>query len=82
MVSRLAAADDMMSSGSFFQRRLAMSDSRYQGAMPDSLFKVLTKKQEREFRKWAHDNYSLTLPEGFSMFHPVIRDEWRKIENE
>lgn len=59
-----------------------ITDSRYDGAMPDSFFKQLNATEEEEFRQWAHDNYSLTLPAGFAMFHPVIRDEWRKIENE
>lgn len=59
----------------------AMTDSRYAGAMPDSFFRILDEKEESEMRQWAHDNYTLTLPEGFAMFHPVVRDEWRIIES-
>lgn len=71
---------DCVAPGFFSRKVKQMEDSRYAGAMPDSMFRTLDAKEEREFRQWAHDHYSLTLPAGFAMFHPVIRDEWRKIE--
>lgn len=49
--------------------------------MPDSFFRQLTPDEEQVFRQWARDNYSAEeLPEGFSVFHPVVRDEWRKLD--
>jgi hypothetical protein len=53
---------------------------RYQGIMPDSLFRLLTPREEEKFRQWARDNWSPTLPENFGSFHPAVRDEWRKID--
>jgi hypothetical protein len=56
-----------------------MSDE-YAGDMPDSWFRSLTVREEEKFRKWARDNWSEMQPENFSVMHPVVRDEWRKID--
>lgn len=58
-----------------------MSD-RYAGAMPDDWFRKLTPREEVKFRKCAREMWSPTLPDNFSVFHPVVRDEWRKIDEE
>jgi hypothetical protein len=55
---------------------------RYTGCMPDSLFRSLTPREEEKFRQWASDNWSPNLPENFSAFHPVVRDEWRKLDEQ
>lgn len=55
---------------------------RYAGAMPDSFFRQLTPNEEQVFRQWARDNHSTVLPEGFSIMHPVVRDEWRRLDND
>ena len=45
------------------------------------LFRELTSEEEKEFRKWARDNYKPLQPiEGF--WHPVIQDECVKINKE
>lgn len=54
---------------------------RYAGAMPDDWYRQLDPQEEAVFRQWARDNHSATLPEGFSTFHPVVRDEWRKLDD-
>lgn len=53
---------------------------RYRGAMADHLFRQLDAAEEMIFRQWAHDNWEPTIPDTFSVWHPVIRDEWRKID--
>jgi hypothetical protein len=55
---------------------------RYAGYMPDALFRPLTPREEEKFRQWVRDNWSPILPENFNMYHPVVRDEWRKIDEE
>lgn len=49
--------------------------------MENSLFKTLTPSEEVEFRKWARENY---VPGGLlkSTWHPVVKDECRKINDE
>jgi len=49
--------------------------------LPDSFFKKLSPKQEREFRQWARENYNHgeTIP---CIWHPVVRDECEKINKE
>lgn len=49
--------------------------------MDDKFFRVLNADEEAEFRKWARDNFKLTEKVN-SCWHPVVRDEWRKIINE
>lgn len=45
------------------------------------IFRELSPQEEVEFRQWARKNY--TPNRGPSMlWHPVIRDEWAKIEQE
>ena len=53
---------------------------KYEGAMEDSLFRQLTAREEEKFRQWTRDNWTPTLPDNFGVFHPVVRDEWRKID--
>lgn len=50
-------------------------------AMPDSWFRRLDPAEEAVFRQWARDNHGAVLPEGFSVMHPVVRDEWRRLDN-
>lgn len=52
----------------------------YEGTMPDSFFRYLTPAEEIEFRQATRDMWSPIKPEGFSVFHPVCRDEWRKLD--
>jgi hypothetical protein len=59
-----------------------MNADRYKGDMPDSWFRSLSPREEAKFRKWARDNWSAALPGNFAAFHPVVRDEWRKIDKE
>ncbi len=55
--------------------------SKYDGAMPDSFFRVLDSKEEQEFRQWTRDNWRRDcVPDDFSVCHPVVRDEWRKLD--
>jgi hypothetical protein len=56
--------------------------NKYEGAMPDSLFRVLNAEEEAKFRQYTRDNWTPEVPENFSVFHPVVRDEWRKIDLE
>jgi hypothetical protein len=53
---------------------------KYAGCMPDHLFKTLTPAKEAEFRQWSRDHWSSTTPPNFGLYHPVIRDEWRRID--
>lgn len=54
----------------------------YDGDMPDEWFRFLTAREEEKFRKSARDIWATKLPEHFTMFHPVVRDEWKKIDLE
>jgi hypothetical protein len=53
---------------------------KYAGCMPDSLFKQLAPEKEVEFRQWARNNWAPVTPPKFNLYHPVIRDEWRVID--
>jgi len=47
--------------------------------MPDSCFRKLGPTEEKEFRQWAHENFKPnTEPKG--IWHPVVRDEWAKLQ--
>lgn len=46
-----------------------------------SAFRVLTRDEEEEFRQWARDNYEPST-EPKSIWHPIVRDEWRRIQEE
>jgi len=46
-----------------------------------NLFRELSFKEEFEFRLWARDNFQ-PLSEISEGWHPVIRDECRKINSE
>jgi len=43
-------------------------------------FKTLTTLEEQQYRQWARAHYCPTPPPDFEQYHPVIRDEWRRIE--
>jgi hypothetical protein len=47
----------------------------------DLLFRSLTDKEEMKFRKWARDNYKLGDEIG-EIWHPVIKDECKKMKDE
>jgi hypothetical protein len=55
---------------------------KYAGAMPDEMYKTLTPAKEAEFRVWVHHNWAPEPPPKFGLYHPVIRDEWRRIDEE
>jgi hypothetical protein len=42
------------------------------------LFKELSKTEEKEFRKWASDNYE-PYSDIKGIWHPVVQDECRSI---
>lgn len=46
------------------------------------MFKKLTAKEELKYRKWARDHHAPTRPMAFELYHPVVRDEWAKIDEE
>jgi hypothetical protein len=47
----------------------------------NSIFRDLSKEEEKEFRNWARENY--TPGEEIKRFwHPVVRDECIKINEE
>lgn len=45
------------------------------------MFRKLNKKEEKDFRRWARDNFKLNteIDDGW---HPVVRDECRKMNEE
>ena len=49
---------------------------RYAGGMPNGFFKVLTKEEQYDYRKWVRDNY-VPGSDVNPAWHPVIRDECR-----
>lgn len=46
--------------------------------LPDSFFRELDSKEEKDFRKWAHENYDPNKKPD-NCWHPVVREEWYKI---
>jgi len=46
--------------------------------MDDSFFRKLTSSEEEEFRQWTRDNFN-PAEEPEEIWHPVVRDEWRKL---
>jgi len=50
-------------------------------AMPDSCYRELDENEEKEFRKWARDNYISGDPVK-AVWHPVVRNECSIIDNE
>jgi hypothetical protein len=50
--------------------------------LSDSFFRKLREKEEKEFRKWAHQHPKDTCTINPELIHPVVRDEWEKIKNE
>jgi len=49
--------------------------------MPDEWFRPLTTEEEQEFRRWARENWEPGR-EVNGLWHPVVRDECRKMEVE
>lgn len=45
------------------------------------LFRDLSTEEEVTFRQWARENYSADT-EVSPLWHPVVRDEWARIERE
>lgn len=45
------------------------------------MFRVLSKKDEAKFRKWARDNYVPFTPID-ALWHPVVREECDAINEE
>lgn len=43
-------------------------------------FRKLSPLAEADFRKWARKHWSPTIPPNFELWHPVIRDEWHRID--
>lgn len=60
-------------------------DERYptarEPALLSDLFRRLDSKEEREFRQWARENWKPGM-EISSLWHPVVRDEIRKMQEE
>jgi hypothetical protein len=60
--------------------------SKYDGDMPDSFFRVLSAAEEVMFRQEARNIWNMPeygracVPDDFGMYHPVVRDEWRKLD--
>lgn len=46
-----------------------------------SLFRQLSPGEEIQFRRWARENFDPAV-EPSPLWHPVVRDEWAKIEGE
>ena len=49
--------------------------------MEASLFRTLSPEEEREFRQWARENYSL-LEEIKEIWHPVVQNECQRMNAE
>jgi hypothetical protein len=49
--------------------------------MPDWMFRQLDDEEEQEFRQWARQNWTPDQ-EIDEIWHPVIRDECRKMQEE
>jgi hypothetical protein len=47
--------------------------------LPDYCFIALSPEREKVFRQYAHDHFDPnTEPSG--LWHPVVRDEWAKLQ--
>tara|TARA_R110002020_G_scaffold173946_3_gene364945 strand:- start:832 stop:1218 length:387 start_codon:yes stop_codon:yes gene_type:complete len=55
-----------------------MSDKISDNVVNLSFFRELSKKEEPEFRKWAHDNWTVGAP-IVSVWHPIVIQECAKI---
>jgi hypothetical protein len=49
--------------------------------MSDEFFKRLSEEEKPEYRRWARDNYSAGS-EIEAHWHPVVREECRKMNDE
>jgi hypothetical protein len=55
----------------------------YPGNDPEngpSLFRDLSPEEEPTFRRWAREHDTPELRVKASLFHPVVRDEWRRMD--
>lgn len=51
-------------------------------AMPDSFFRKLNPEEEVEFRMWARTNYKTLDRTKVGMYHPVVRDEIKRLDKQ
>lgn len=49
------------------------------GGIPDALFRGLTQSEEDSFRRWAREHSAPRYVAKASLFHPTVRDEWRRM---
>lgn len=49
------------------------------GAMPDSAFRDLTPTEEESFRRWAREHATPRYLAKAGLYHPAVRDEWRRM---
>lgn len=54
---------------------------RYRSTLPDAFFRKLAAEEEKEFRRWARDNFKAGGKVD-PCWHPVVRDECRRIDQE
>ena len=48
--------------------------------MDDFLFRTLNPSEEKEFKTYAHDEWSPNTATS-DVWHPVVRDEWSRMDN-
>lgn len=46
-----------------------------------TFFRQLDAGEEQEFRQWARDNFNPKV-DASPLWHPVVRDEWKKLQSE
>ena len=46
-----------------------------------NLFKILSNEEQKEYRKWARENYKVTEPIK-GLWHPIVQDECVKMNEE
>ena len=49
--------------------------------MKPTLFRDLSKEEEKPFRQWARENYKCNDPIS-SIWHPIVQEECKKINLE
>lgn len=58
-----------------------VADDNDPDTMPDSFFQTLPPESIEEFREWAREHHKPGNPVS-GMWHPVVRDECRRIDAE
>jgi len=48
--------------------------------LPTEFFRTLSPDEEEDFRACAHKLWRENKPPNFETYHPVLRDEWSKID--